>query len=512
MKKNISIENELNILEKLDSLIDKIDRQSLIIESQTYTIENQTEIIEQLRSDLSNAASKNFDLESENNNLKEQLGMNSKNSSKPPSSDGFNKPKPKSLRTSSGKKAGGQKGHKGKGLSLFKKPDHTISHYPSDCSNCPNKSVCDSFRVSSTRYEYDIVLETKLTCHQQLACNCPMQNNQTIKGIFPENIKSSIQYGNDLRAFVVTLNASGMIAVKRLHDILKATFNIPISTGTINNILASINEKLTPAMAWIKDKVIASPIVHFDETSVPINKKNYWIHCSSTSKYTHLTIDKKRGKEGMDASGVLPEFTGIAIHDCWQSYFRFPKIKHGLCVAHLIRELTGIFENSPEQIWANDMIKHLYLMKQFKDNYIQNDCLSMKPLYLEHFLKRYVDIINKGLEMNPLLEVSEVKPGPVKKGKTRSLIDRLVKHKTSVCLFVTDFRVPFTNNQAERDIRMTKVKKKIAGTFRTSEGANTFIKITSYIGTLAKNGIGSFEAIKTAIQGQSIQLLKSATE
>lgn len=512
MKNNISIENELNILGKLDSLIDKIDRQSLIIENQTGTIENQTEIIEHLRSELSDEASKNSALEAENKKLKEQLGMNSQNSSKPPSSDGFNKPKPKSLRTPSGRKSGGQKGHKGKGLNLLKKPDFTISHFPLSCNDCPNKSKCDSFRVSSTRYEYDIVLETKLTCHRQMACNCPMQNNQTIKGSFPENIKSSLQYGNDLRAFVVTLNASGMIAVKRLHDILKATFNIPISTGTISNIIASMNEKLSPAMSWIKNNVISSEIAHFDETSVPINKSNHWIHCSSNSKYTHLTIHKKRGKEGMDDSGVLPEFKGIAIHDCWQSYFKFSKIKHGLCVTHLIRELTGIFENSPEQIWANDMIKHLYLMKQFKDNYIQNDCISMKPLYLEHFLKRYDDIINKGLEMNPLLEVSKVKPGRPKKGKIRSLIDRLVLHKASVCLFMTDFNVPFTNNQAERDIRMTKVKKKIAGTFRTPEGADTFIKITSYISTLAKNGIGSFEAIKTAIKGQSVELLISATE
>jgi transposase len=506
MNDNFSTQKQHNILDKLDRLMDKIDHQ-------TMTIKNQTTTIEQLRSEIKFKDHKLTELVAENKKLKEQLGMNSQNSSKPPSTDGFNKPQPKSLRKPSGKKAGGQTGHKGSGLKLMKKPDETYDHYPDSCKSCPKLQECSAlYKISSTRYEYDIVLETKLICHQQYACTCPMQENRKIKGTFPDSIKSSMQYGDNLRAFVVTLNTSGMIAIKRLHDILEGTFNIPISTGTISNIVSSMSEKLDPALSWIKDQVTRSEVVHFDETSVPIDKKNHWIHCSSTSKLTHLTVEKKRGKEGIASSDVLPKFNGIAIHDCWPSYFQFSNVTHGLCDTHLIRELTGIFENNPEQTWADEMIKHLYLMKLYKDNYIHNGFSEMKPLYLKFFLDKYDEIIIRALEMNPLPEVIKAKRGRPAKGKVRALIDRLLTHKASVCLFITDFKVPFTNNQAERDIRMTKVKKKIAGTFRTTDGANTFIKVTSYISTLAKNGVGTFNAILEAIKGNSVQLLIAATE
>lgn len=513
MDDNFSTIKQQNILDKLDRLMDKIDHQTTTIENQTTTIENQTMTIEnqtitieQLRSELTSK-------DSEIKKLKEQLGMNSQNSSKPPSTDGFNKPQPKSLRKASGKKAGGQKGHKGSGLKLMKAPDETFNHYPDRCKSCLKQQECASlFKVSSTRYEYDIMLESKLFCHKQYACKCPMQDNKRIKGTFPDSIKSSMQYGDNLRAFVVTLNTSGMIAIKRLHDILEGTFNIPISTGTISNMISSMSEILDPALSWIKNQVIASKVVHFDETSVPIDKKNNWIHCSSTSNLTHLTVEKKRGKEGIDSSGVLPKFNGIAIHDCWPSYFKYPNVTHGLCDTHLIRELTGIFENNPEQVWADKMIKHLWTMKLYKDNYIYNGFSEMKPLYLKFFLDTYDNIINRALEMNPVPKVVKAKRGRPVKGKTRALIDRLATHKASVCLFITDFKVPFTNNQAERDIRMTKVKKKIAGTFRTIDGADTFIKITSYISTLSKNGVGAFNAILEAIKGHSVQLLISVTE
>ena len=519
MTSKFPLKNEQNIIDKLDNLIDTVNRQTETIENQTGTIKNQTETIENQTSVIENQTSVIENLRSELSEknatikkLKEQLGMNSQNSSKPPSTDGFTKPQPKSLRKPSGKKPGAQKGHKGNGFKLLKNPDETIKHYPVACEGCPNKLQCTSFKVAATRYECDIVLETKLTCHKQMVCLCPMQNNERITGTFPESIKSTMQYGDNLRAFVVTLNTSGMIATKRLHDILKATFNVPISTGSINNMIASMDEKLNPVLDLIKTKVIDSEVVHFDETSIPVNGKNNWIHCSSTPKFTHLTVQEKRGEKGIISSGVLPNYDGIAIHDCWPAYFKFTDVSHGLCVTHLLRELTGIFENSPDQGWAEDMIKHLLLMKTYKDNFIANGLLEMKPLYLEHFLKRYDEIIDEGIKANQLTEIVKPKRGRPKKGKTRALLHRLSKHKESVCLFLTNFNVPFTNNQAERDIRMAKVKKKIAGTFRTSEGAQTFVKVMAYTSTLSKHGVGSFQSIKAAIKGKALNLLQAVTE
>ncbi len=489
----------------IKELIEKIDGLTSIIGTLTTTLAAQTKMIEaQTKTILEQAAV--------NVKLKEQLGMNSQNSSKPPSTDGFKKPQPKSLREPSGKRPGAQKGHKGTGLKLMKNPDETIEHYPVACEGCPNKLVCTSFSVASTRYEYDIVLESKLTCHKQMACSCPNQNNKNITGTFPESIKSSMQYGDNLRAFVVTLNASGMIAIKRLHDILKATFNIPISTGSINNMIASMNEKLDPVLALIKNNVIDSEVVHFDETGIPVNGKGHWIHCSSTSELTYLTVHKNRGEEGVIDNGVLSHYKNIAIHDCWSTYFKFPDIKHGLCVAHLLRELTGIFENDSKQVWAEKMINHLLLMKTYKDNFMRSDLYEMKPLYLEYFLKKYDEILEEGIQMNPLPKVIKPKRGKPLKGKKRALIHRLSIHKAAVCLFVTNFKVPFTNNQAERDIRMSKVKKKIVGTFRTYKGAQTFVKIMAYMSTLSKNGVGAFEAIKAAMKGESIKLFLAATE
>ncbi|MBI9015607.1 MAG: IS66 family transposase [Clostridiales bacterium] len=512
MSENITSKTIKELIEKVDALTSIISTLTTTLAAQTKMIEAQTEKI--------NSQSQRIDAQTEtiseqvaiNNKLKEQLGMNSQNSSKPPSTDGFKKLQPKSLRKPSGRKTGAQKGHKGTGLKLMKKPDETIEHYPVACEDCPNKLRCTSFKVAATRYEYDIVLETKLTCHKQMACSCPNLNNEKISGTFPKSIKSSMQYGDNLRAFVVTLNASGMIAIKRLHDILKATFSIPISTGSINNIIASMNEKLDPILELIKNRVTNSEIVHFDETGIPVNGKGHWIHCSSTSDLTYLTVDKKRGEKGVIANGVLPYYKGIAIHDCWSTYFKFPNISHGLCVAHLLRELTGIFENDPKQIWAEKMIKHLLLMKTYKDNFMNNGIFEMKPIYLTHFLKKYSEILEEGIRMNPLPKVVKPKPGKPAKGKIRALIHRFLIHKASICLFATNFKVPFTNNQAERDIRMSKVKKKIVGTFRTLRGAETFVKIMAYMSTLSKNGVGAFESIKAVMKGESINLFLAATE
>jgi transposase len=343
MNNNSSSKNEQNIIDKLDYLIDTVTRQ-------TKTIENQTSVIGQLRSEILKKDTKLAEKDFIINKLKEQLGMNSQNSSTPPSTDGFKKPAPKSLRKPYGENSGSQKGHNGKGLTLMKAHDETIEHYPSKCERRPHIFACTSFDVAATRYEYDIVLETKLTCHKQMACSCPIQNNEKLSGTFPDSIKSSMQYGNNLRALVVTLNTSGMIALQRLHDILKATFGIPISTGAINNMIASMTEQLTPALAVIESKVTNSKVVHFDESSILVNGKNQWIHCSSTDCFTHLTVEEKRGEEGVISSGVLPYFNDTAIHDCWHAYFKFPHPRHGLCVAPLLRELTGIFENNPEPL------------------------------------------------------------------------------------------------------------------------------------------------------------------
>ena len=526
MNSEISSKNNQNIIDKLDQLIttvnrqtETINRQTKVINNQTETINNQTEIINnqteginQLREELDSKTHENKTLQEINKKLKEQLGKNSKNSSKPPSSDGFKKPKPKSLRKPSGKAPGAQKGHKGNGLKLLEAPDKIVQYFPNECQSCPYKLACHSCEVSDTRYDIDIIVKTKVTAHQKMACKCPQRNNKVIVGVFPESIKGRIQYGNNLKALAVTLNTAGMVGIKRTHDILSSVFNVPISTGTIHAMVAETGQRLKNAVNLIRDNVISLDLAHFDETGLRVDKKLHWVHSASDNHYTYLTVETKRGVEGMDSSGVLPDFKGIAIHDFWKPYFRYENLSHGVCNAHLLRELTGILENHPEQLWAEKMIKLLLQMKKLKDSLMDGGYSALSTYYLDTFSLKYDVLIEEARKANPIPDKPKGKRGRQKKGKTRSLIERFATHKGKVCLFINDFKVPFDNNLAERDIRMIKIKQKVSGTFRTKKGADSFVRIMSYIGTLAKNGVDSYKAIKAAVSGQSMDLLKAVTE
>ena len=434
--------------------------------------------------------------------LEARLKQNSKNSSKPPSSDGLRKPAAK--RTISGKKRGGQSGHAGVHLSVTCEPDEVIQHFPVECEGCPNVSKClkNAACISEKRNVVDMVVEVVVSEHQALEFTCPRRGSQTLKGCFPENISASVQYGENLTAFAVALNTIGMVSVNRTHDIMSNMFNIPISTGTISNMVERCADSVTDTVIEIRDKVIVSDVAHFDETGTRVEGKTMWVHNSSTEKLTYLTVHPKRGKDGMDDNGVLPSFRGNAVHDCWASYWKY-FATHVLCNAHILRELTGIVENRPEQVWAQGMIDLLLEMKQARDNAVRNDETCLFDGILGKFSSRYDLIIEQGRALNPLPPDESGKRGRKAKGKVRALVDRLAEHKGAVCLFARDFKIPFDNNQAERDIRMVKTKTKVSGCFRSKSGADNFAKIMSYIGTAKKLGINTFEAVKNAVTGNA---------
>jgi len=433
--------------------------------------------------------------------LMERLGMDSSNSSKPPSSDGLKKPSPKSLRSPSGKKPGGQSGHPGTHLFTAREPDETVRHMPSACQGCPNHDLCmGRARVGETRQVIDAVVTVKVTAHESLVVECPF-NGTRQKGAFPEELKASVQYGENLQALAVAMNTVGAVSVNRTHEILAGVFGIPLSTGTISAMVGSCANKLTEIVERIRQKLRLSELIHNDETGTRVDGKTLWVHNASNSAYTHLTLSARRGQEGIDAGGVLPEFTGIAVHDCWAPYWKYPRVTHALCCAHLLRELVGVEENHPEQGWAADFKRLLLEMKAAKEQAIElgNDHLSEERL--KAFDRRYDEILTRGYAENPLSEVTEKQRGRKKKGKTLALIERLAIHKASVCLFVHNFAVPFDNNQAERDIRMIKTKSKVSGCFRSTEGAQDYLKIMSYVGSAKKQGLNAYEAIRQAVLG-----------
>ena len=260
-------------------------------------------------------------------------------------------------------------------------------------------------------------------------------------------------------------------------------------------------DSLSNTVEKIKHQMQASALGHFDETGTRVNKRLWWVHDASNCEYTYLAISTKRGFKGMEQCGVLTEFKGIAMHDCWASYWNYPDVTHAVCCAHLLRELTGIVENHPKQKWASAFIDLLLEMKKVKDKVVEKGKDSLSYYHYHKFEKQYGELIEQARKENPLSEITPKKRGRKKKGKILALVERLANYKASVCLFIKNFMVPFDNNQAERGIRMIKVKTKVSGCFHTEDGARDYLKIMSYIGTAHKHGYNAYEAIKNAISG-----------
>lgn len=437
--------------------------------------------------------------------LKEQINKNSKNSSKPPSSDGLKKPavnKNKSLRESSGKKQGAQEGHDGVHLSVISDPDHIENHMHSDCTGCPHRAECLSKAcIKETRHEVDTVVTVDVTAHNAIEVReCPLHGGVKT-GSFPENIKATVQYGKNLQAMVVAFNTVGAVSINRTHEILSSVFNIPLATGTIKNMVTRCAESLKDTYERIRLKMTMLGLVHCDETGSRVDGKTCWVHVASDQDYTYLTINQKRGQIGMDAADVLPHVRGIIVHDCWGSYWKYQDVTHAICCAHLLRELNGVIENHPEQTWAVRFKKLLLDMKKVRDKAPFSDKDEVSYYYRHKFDMEYDAIIKTAYEENPLPETPAKKRGRKKKSKVLNLICRLDNYKESVCLFIKNLCVPFDNNQAERDLRMVKVKTKVSGCFRSEEGAQEYLTIMSYIGSARKHGINAFTAIREALNG-----------
>lgn len=470
------------------------------IETLKQQIKEQAETIEELNKIINN-------LKQTIKELTEKLSKNSRNSSKPPSSDGLNKPSPKSLRKPSGKKPGGQKGHSGTTLDIMADPDEVIRHIPLACCNCPSKDGCISHaRICETRQVIDAVVDVKVTEHQTFSIDCPM-HGVIQKGQFPDSVKAAIQYGENLQALAVAMNTVGAVSVNRTHEILSSVFDISISTGTISNMVGRCAEGLTDTVEEIRERMAESEISHCDETGTRVDGKTIWVHNASNREYTHLSIHEKRGTEGMEAGGVLPWFSGVVVHDCWAPYWKYADITHAVCCAHLLRELVGVIENHPKQRWAVAFKKLLMEMKAAKEKAVKRGKEKMSGYYMNKFNLMYDKIIKVGYKENPIFGTRERKRGRKKKGKVRSLIERLDRYKESVCLFIKNFTVPFDNNMAERDIRMIKTKTKVSGCFRSMEGAKDYLKIMSYVGTVKKQKKNPYEAIRQAILGTPCSII-----
>ena len=420
--------------------------------------------------------------------LKARLGLNSTNSSVPPSSIPYDKPK--SLREPSGKNPGGQPGHTGNGFSLPHAPDQTIVLEPAHCASCGAELDGLVGEVSETRYSVDVEVKVVVTAYEQMEVTCPNCGTSTVAD-FPANVSSTKQYGEGVDATVVLLNQYANVSMDKTSKLLGHVLGLPISTGTVANIVNKCADNCTPTLEHISESLKKSKVLHVDETGMRVEAQNYWLHNAGNDELTYNTVSPKRGSEGTDANGVLKDFGGTAVHDCWKPYFKYDHCLHALCGAHLLRELNGIIENTGQH-WAAEMKALICEMKECVDEYKtggHEKLIGLPDSVLNQFYERYDAIL--------VAAKLECPRAPKRKqSKARNLLERFADYKTEITRFATDFRVPFDNNQAERDIRNTKVKMKVSGGFRTEKGASTFAKISSVIGSAKKQAKNLKNVIK----------------
>src|SRR4051812_44431056 len=432
--------------------------------------------------------------------LERQLAASSRNSSKPPSSDGLDKPAPKSLRGRSGRKPGGQPGREGRTLRQVAVPDEVVVHEPDACTGCGGPLAAEGAPARIIRRQvFDIpTITMRVVEHQLVARRCACGALTCAAG--PAGVGTPAQYGPHAAAIAVYLCLGQHLPVERTAALLAEVFGTPMSVGTVAAWTARAAAGLAPFTAAARAALSGADVVHADETGLRVAGRLHWLHVATSDRFTALFCHRKRGKEAIDAAGVLPHCTGIVVHDAFAPYARYPEATHALCNAHLLRELIAVvdFHTAHPQssgevpdgwCWATQIIDALLGLKAITDT-----GALPAPDVLATCRRLIVSaaLIGASTEDDP--------PGAVGR-RHRALARRIRRRLDDYLRFASDPRVPFDNNPAERDIRIVKIKQKVSGCLRTLAGAQDFAAMRSYLATATKHGRRPFHVLTELTSG-----------
>jgi transposase len=428
--------------------------------------------------------------------LERRLGLDSSNSGKPPSSDGLRKPaRVSSLRERSGKKPGGQKGHKGETLRQVTDPNDVVNHYPPACSMCGVGLDPETSVGHSARQVFDLPQPQPLvvTEHRAHDCQCPTCGAET-RAPFPDGVNAPVQYGARITALVIYLLHYQLLPENRLAKLMADLFGAKVAAATIARMSRNCAERLQDFVETVRNLVAGAPVKHMDETGFRIGGKTQWLHVASTALLTFYRVCAKRGS-------LLANVVGIVVHDHWKPYYTMEGVLHALCNAHHLRELKALVEIEKEE-WARKM-QRLLRRACHVTNRARERGVPLRPRLIECFERCYDAILAEGLAFHetqlPLMR-AVTKGGGKRRGRAprrtgHNLLLRLARRKEDTLRFLRDPTVPFTNNQAERDDRMMKLRQKISGGFRSLQGAMDFALIRSFFSTARKQDWNILDAL-----------------
>src|SRR5208283_1079532 len=428
--------------------------------------------------------------------LRRRLGLDSSNSSKPPSSDGLKK-KPRvlgSLRTRTGKRSGGQKGHRGDTLRQVAEPDVIVEHAAEQCAHCQARFLAASKIGEEKRQVFDLPEKPLIvTEHRAAIHDCPACGLRT-RADFPEGVVSPAQYGERVKAAAVYLNAQQLVPEERTAQVLQDLFGAAGACGaSVAGWVRRKAEALAPVYRGIGACVTAAPVRCLDETGFRIAGTTRWLHTASTPTHTFYRADEPRS--------ALPELQGgVVVHDHWRAYYALENVDHAFCNAHLLRELQAVCQLD-EEPWADALRATLLNANEAVTTAKAQGAAALAPETIKAFEDRYWAAVREGLALHRSLPAFDPSPNPKKRKKQRPAHNLLIRFKTfkeATLRFLTDFTVPFTNNLAEQDLRMMKVKTKISGGFRTPQGAADFARLRSVISSARKQGFNILKALTLA--------------